>query len=356
MLLVQRWTPSFPQSILARHAADFAVDFWDRVSNLRQMLGFFGRRSKASELERLQSRIAERESRLRDLKDKLAAARLQRDAARERVDSLARELAEESTRRHNAEARMARLVEDLRVSEANPLPSGLPWALPPIELRSRVAGYWSGHQFLRKGASLAANVRTVLDGAGVDRTAFRAVLDWGCGCGRVFRHLPAVFPGAILTGADIDRDAIAWNRQHLSALGSFHVVPDMPPSTLPARAFDFILGISVFTHLPARFETAWLHELARLAAPGATLLLSYHGDELIAEHFTLDQAIENQDGFSYFRTSPTPGLPDHYQVSYHSEAALRRMWGAHFDVISIHPRSLDQRQGFVLCRARHAEQ
>jgi SAM-dependent methyltransferase len=166
------------------------------------------------------------------------------------------------------------------------------------------------------------------------------------------RVLPEIFPNASLIGADIDAEAIAWDRENLAGLASFHVVPSVPPSTLPAAHFDMILGISVFTHLPLDLEQAWLLELARIAAPNARLLLSYHGEDLIREHFTMDQAIENKSGFSYFRTSSTEGLPDHYQVSFHSEDALRTLWGAHFDILSIHPLALGKRQGLVLCRAR----
>jgi len=254
--------------------------------------------------------------------------------------------------RGQAEAKSSQLMVDLLASEKHPLPGNLAWPLPPATLRARIGGTWSGHTFLQTARALGDDIRGCLDLAGEDRGRFRQVLDWGCGCGRVMRELPGTFPHAALTGADIDEEAIAWDREHLRGLGEFHVVPSLPPSSLPAGRFDFILGVSVFTHLPLELEKGWLRELARLAMPDARLLLSYHGEELLREHFAVEAAVEHEDGFSYFRTAPTEGLPDHYQVSFHSEEALRRLWGAHFDILSIHPRSLNKGQGLVLCLAR----
>ncbi len=332
----------------------FKVDLRGRVTHLRRMFGFRDRRHEELRQE-LKGRLAERDARISKLKDKFAAVKAERDEGRSKITQLCAEFAEERRLRGNAEARVARLMEDLNIAEANPLPSQLAWPVPPVKLRARVAGSWAGHSFLKMAAMLSNDIRSLLDLAGEDRSRFLAVLDWGCGCGRVTRELPPFFQNACLTGADIDAEAIAWNQEHLAGLGTFHVVPSIPPSTLPTAKFDMILGISVFTHLPLELEKAWLRELARVAAPNARLLLSYHGDELIREHFTMDQAIENESGFSYFRTASTEGLPDHYQASFHSEEALHTLWGAHFEILSDHPRALGKRQGLVLCRPRNLQ-
>jgi SAM-dependent methyltransferase len=326
----------------------FKVDLRDSVPHLPRMFGFRARRRE----DALKKRLAARDERISTLKDRISAVKAQRDEARSKAAEFSVELAEQQRLRGDAEARVARLMEDLKLAEANPLPSGLAWPIPPIMLRARVAGSWAGHSFLRMAGLFSDDIRSLLDLAGEDRYRFLQVLDWGCGCGRLTRVLSDVFPNACLMGADIDAEAIAWNCEHLAGLASFHVVPSVPPSTLPAAHFDMILGISVFTHLPLELEKAWLRELARIAAPNCRLLLSYHGDDLIREHFTMDQAIENESGFSYFRTSSTEGLPDHYQASFHSEDALRSLCGVHFDILSIHPRALGRRQGFVLCQPR----
>lgn len=325
------------------------LTFYRRTFIIGLMFGFL---SNGKKDKRIHKNLTKKNERIEQLKAQLSSAKVARDKARQKLLDVSGQLAEERFLRGNAEARLARMETDLIVAEENPLPANLPWPLPPLYLRARVASYWAGHTFLEKARTLSEDLTRVLDASGEDLSRFRHVLDWGCGCGRVLRRMPGLFPNARFTGVDIDMEAIAWNREHLHSLAEFHTVPDHPPSALPSHCFDFILGLSVFTHLPLELEKAWLRELARVAAPEALLLLTYHGEELLTEHFTPDQSLENDDGFSYFRTSPTLGLPDYYQSSFHSETALHRLWGAHFDILSIHPRSINQRQGAVLCRPK----
>lgn len=317
------------------------------------MIGhMFGFLSKGNKDKRINKGLMERNERIEQLKAQLSSAKAARDKSRQKLLDVSDQLARERFLRGNAEARLACLVSDLVLSEENPLPASLSWPLPPLCLRARVSNSWAGHTFLEKARTLSEDLVRVLDAAGEDRSRFRHALDWGCGCGRVLRRMPELFPNARFTGVDIDAEAIAWNQENLRGLAEFHTVPDHPPSALPSHSFDFILGLSVFTHLPLDLENAWLRELARIAAPKALLFLTYHGEELITEHFAPDQSLENDGGFKYFKTSSTSGLPNYYQSSFHSEAALRRLWGAHFDILSIHPRSIGQRQGTVLCRAK----
>lgn len=313
------------------------------------MFGFLSHGKKDKEIKK---GLTARNERIEQLKARLSSAKTARDKYRKKLLDMSDQLARERFLRGNAKARLACLTSDLVLSEENPLPTNLSWPLPPLCLRARVSNSWAGHTFLEKARTLSGDLVRVLDAAGEDRSRFRHVLDWGCGCGRILRRMPGLFPNARFTGVDIDAEAIAWNEEHLRSLAEFYTVPDHPPSALPSHSFDFILGLSVFTHLPLELENAWLCELARIAAPKALLLLTYHGEDLLTEHFTPDQSLESNDGFSYFRTSPTPGLPNYYQSSFHNEAALHRLWGAHFDILSIHPQSINRRQGAVLCRPK----
>src|SRR6185503_2695443 len=86
--------------------------------------------------------------------------------------------------------------------------------LPPAYLRVQVAGTAHAGWFIEGGRLAALSLVDVLRKNGLDPAQFRSVLDFGCGCGRVIRHLES-FPNADLYGADVHRSMIGWCRQHL---------------------------------------------------------------------------------------------------------------------------------------------
>lgn len=103
------------------------------------------------------------------------------------------------------------------------------------------------------------------------------LLDWGCGPGRVIRHLPAVVGGGCqFTGTDANAESVAWCRAHLPGITFLHNGMS-PPLALAAGSVDAAYGISIFTHLSAAGHVSWLAELLRVLRPGGVLLLTTHG-------------------------------------------------------------------------------
>ncbi len=101
------------------------------------------------------------------------------------------------------------------------------------------------------------------------------ILDWGCGMGRITQFIPSILPNSVCYGADIHPDRIRWNRTYLQNI-YFDIIEDkqLPyPSTL----FDFVIGISVFTHIPGEEQAIWLKELHRITKPNAIIICSTHG-------------------------------------------------------------------------------
>ena len=78
-----------------------------------------------------------------------------------------------------------------------------------------------------------------------------AILDWGCGTGRIVQHLHKHHPYLLLYGADINNEMIAWNHQNIKGV-HFSNISFQTPSTYPENYFDLIYGISVFTHIPIK--------------------------------------------------------------------------------------------------------
>ena len=73
------------------------------------------------------------------------------------------------------------------VSRLKGAPDGLP--LPPGQLMFLVQGTTNVREFLTDGRGTAEGVLDVLKSSGVAVDSSTSVLDFGCGCGRVIRHV-----------------------------------------------------------------------------------------------------------------------------------------------------------------------
>ena len=106
-----------------------------------------------------------------------------------------------------------------------------------------------------------------------------AILEWGCGPGRLIRHLRDCLGEyeITLTGSDVNGRSISWCRQNLPGI-RFMVNDFSPPIALPAASFDVIYSFSVFTHLSEQQQKNWARELWRLLKPGGIFICSTHGD------------------------------------------------------------------------------
>ena len=104
------------------------------------------------------------------------------------------------------------------------------------------------------------------------------VLDWGCGPGRIIRHLPEIIgDGSEFHGTDYNKKSIAWCRQNLKGI-SFN--QNSLKASLPYDDdyFDIIYGISIFTHLSEQMHYEWYNELYRILRPNGIMFLTTQGD------------------------------------------------------------------------------
>ena len=105
----------------------------------------------------------------------------------------------------------------------SPADEGIP--VPPLAIASPSSGLARGQQrddaserwvrergFLAGGMAAAANLLDQVELHGGGPQGLR-LLDWGCGCGRVVRHLLDKGFDAI-SGCDLDDQAVSWCREH----------------------------------------------------------------------------------------------------------------------------------------------
>lgn len=153
-------------------------------------------------------------------------------------------------------------------------PDGLP--LPPRSHLIRVTNNADWRANFQSGADQAATFAELAGICGVGLDSAAVVLDWGCGCGRVTRHL-SNFTSAQILGRDTDRKNVRWAARNLP--GDFKLSRQKPPLDLADASVDVALSLSVFTHIGLVAQRAWLAELARVIRPGGLLLLTFMDEE-----------------------------------------------------------------------------
>jgi SAM-dependent methyltransferase len=106
------------------------------------------------------------------------------------------------------------------------------------------------------------------------------VLDYGCGCGRLSRHLDGD-ERFVTFGCDLNPDHVAWCQQHLRGV---RTVLNRPGTALPFPGgfFDLVYGLSVVTHLSEEVALGVVADIARVLRPGGVAILTVHGYPALA--------------------------------------------------------------------------
>lgn len=155
------------------------------------------------------------------------------------------------------------------------LTGGLP--IPSLQLIYLVTGSYDVTWFLTSGKLGADSMQDILKKNGLDINNFHAILDFGCGVGRVIRYFNHL-NGPKLYGTDYNPDLIAWCRKNLK-FAEFR--NNLLADSLEYRdeQFDFIYALSVFTHLREPLQNFWIKELCRVLKPGGYLWITVHGEK-----------------------------------------------------------------------------
>jgi SAM-dependent methyltransferase len=138
------------------------------------------------------------------------------------------------------------------------------------------------------------------------------ILDFGCGGGRMVRHLKNISGFCEIWGTDIVAEYIYWCRQHLSPPFHFATTTTIPHLPFKDEYFNFIYCASIFTHIDNLAE-AWLLELRRILSPNGRLYLTIHDNRSIElleacknEDFFLAELLKTND--LYVKTKHTLGM------------------------------------------------
>jgi SAM-dependent methyltransferase len=237
-------------------------------------------------------------------------------------------------------ARSRLLGRDVREAD------GLP--LPPARLRAQVGPLHADARFfLESGRHNAELIRSLLQEAGASVEELDALLDWGCGCGRVLRHW-AGLPETGVFGCDIDGRMVDWCNEHLP-FAEVALNDLSPPLPYESSTFDLLYAFSVMTHLSEELQHVWIEECRRVLRPGGFLLFSTLG-EYYASRNRLTEAERESfaagDLVVLYEGSAGTSLCS----AYHPPEYVRRRLAGALEYITFRPAADDGRHDIHLLR------
>jgi SAM-dependent methyltransferase len=221
--------------------------------------------------------------------------------------------------------------------------SGVP--IPDADLIMLVAGHGDWRQFLSGGEATLAQLCQVLSRNGIRIERLGRILDFGCGCGRLIRHLPTV-TRARLFGVDYNSKLVEWCQANLR--GRFTPNNLLPPLGFKDAAFDLVYAFSVLTHLRQDTQLIWLAELRRVLRPGGHLLVTVHDEDHPACAHVRDKVLAS--GFHAIEVTGDALEGSNLLGAFQTRDYVRREFARFFDVIDMVPGRDPIDQTIVLLR------
>lgn len=206
--------------------------------------------------------------------------------------------------------------------------------LPPPHLIFLVTGSESPRWFLDSGRTASDAIRTLLAKHDLRIEQFGAVLDFGCGVGRIMRNWSST-RGPAFHGTDYNPQLIEWCREHLK-FAQFDVNTLSGKLPYADATFDFIYVYSVFTHLNEELQFFWIGELSRILKPGGYIYFTTHGDYYL-HTLTPAEREQFQSGQPVIREQQESG--SNYCAVFHPQRYVHETIARGFEVIDFVPGS-----------------
>jgi SAM-dependent methyltransferase len=161
------------------------------------------------------------------------------------------------------------------------------------------------------------------------------VCEWGCGPGRILRHLPSSHGtrNVLRYGCDYNPQSIAWCQRAITQC-TFSLNALNPPLPYADHTFDLLYSVSVYTHLAAETQQRWIAENLRVVKPGGFVMLTVHGDHFRPrlspaerKQFDRDGVVERTDSIEGSRLFST----------YNSTSYMRQVLLRDAELVHHHP-------------------
>ncbi len=235
---------------------------------------------------------------------------------------------------------------------------------PPPDRMMITTGLTEPKDFASHGYDI---LKALSDASPHPLSSFSDVLDFGVGAGRLARMFKG-FQGRY-TGIDVDGKNIAWVG---SALNHVTAIQTKPKRKLPFadKSFDLIISVSVFSHMNERDQFFYLKQIARIAKPGAIIMLTIHGERALQRAETEENIFKmlavsqkaflresralKTKGFGFIRQwgGHLNSLLYPYGITFISDSYVKAEWTKYFELKSVHHGAIHDFQDIVVLQAR----
>jgi len=177
----------------------------------------------------------------------------------------------------SAKARRLSLLSKSRNAEFVRLHPGEP--MPPLDMMADANAHCDYRKYYESGLFQARFYRDMFGRhVDFDRSPPVMIFEWGCGPGRIVRHLRRLYePGAVeIRASDYNPAAVEWCANAFPDIAFFR--NDVaPPLDLRDDSIDIAYCSSVFTHLTDGLCRQWMQELKRVVRPGGLISFTIAG-------------------------------------------------------------------------------
>lgn len=240
--------------------------------------------------------------------------------------------------------------------------------IPPARLRARIGTGARVSSFVESGEQAVDAFAAVLEREGRLLADAATIYDWGCGCGRLLRHLDErARPGTRIIGTDVDPEAIAWAARAWPHM-DLRTNRFKPPLPVQDGVVDVLISSSIFTHLTESDQDQWLAEVQRVLAPDGIALITVAGPrmqdwmrteeattrsaELMSRLAALEPVGEDEFQFIPYEVNAWnrpdfSGITDVYGLAFHGHGYVREHWKPWLEVRHIEPAATNSFQDIV---------
>ncbi len=145
-------------------------------------------------------------------------------------------------------------------------------SFPPVEMQQLIHSH-SDESALQAAFKFFQEIKNYAQYCGKTVTASRTLLDFGCGWGRVARLFMKDLPAENIFGAEPTEDRLMMAKA-LNPYTTFIKSPPHPPTVFADNCFDYVVALSVFSHLNEFLAKKWVIEFTRILKPGGLMFVT----------------------------------------------------------------------------------